>query len=120
MPDLTDHSADGGRVLSNHLLTQTPEAEPLEGRHLVLGRADAALHERDRDPFPGTVLFGTGLGLRCRGHALSFVAVSSGAGAVRPRRRAISSPLRSRRSPSIVALITLWGFVVRSDLVRMS
>ncbi len=55
--------------------------------------------------------------LRRLGHAFSSAGASA---ATRPRRFWISSSFFKRRSPSKVALMTLCGFVVRSDFVRMS
>src|SRR6187455_3076218 len=110
VPHLADHAAHRGRVLANDLVAQPPEPESADRRLLVLRRADAALRQPKLDRREVAALGAVLGGLRFRrAHAFSVGAAAGGSDAPRPRRRAISSPLRRRRSPSNVALMTLCG-----------
>src|SRR6266498_4563245 len=108
MPDLADHATDRRRVFPDQALAQASEAQSLQCGLLVFGGANAAAVPAQHQSLTLRVL---------RLHRLS---ASAGASAARPRRRRISSAFWSRRRPSNVALMTLCGLVVRSDLVRMS
>src|SRR6516162_9792661 len=119
MADLADHSPDRRGIVADDLHAEAAEAEPLERRLLVLRRADAAPDQGDREAALRAALLPRLRFLSsfpCVRHAFS----STGSAAARPRRLAISSSFFRRSSPLNVALMTLCGLVVRSDLVRMS
>src|SRR6266566_4988916 len=127
MTNLADAPPQRRAVLALDDLTHPAESERADRRLLVDRCRDPALREAQTEGRRALRLAGAGLlhrrfGSRPRGahDSTSTGAAASGCEPAPPRRLRISSAFFSRVSPSNVALMTLCGFVVRSDFVRMS
>src|SRR5438552_1247086 len=126
VPDLADASSERRSVLALDDLADPAESERPDRRLLVDRCRDPALRQAQAQRRRSLGLAGARLlrprfGSRRRiAHASTPAAAASGCEPAPPRLFRISSAFFNRVSPSNVALMTLCGFVVRRDFVRMS
>src|SRR5205823_5540682 len=101
MRHFVDHAADGGRIFALHDLIEPGKSQPLDNSFVLYRRGNGRAHPLDAD-LAGGLGFGGA-------HPSSCTDL--------PRIAATDARSRSLPSASKVALITLCGFAVPSDLV---